>query len=145
MLQVKKKFEIAGTALTEAMEGAVGEVGKLRTESEKVSRILQDLSVNLQASAKSLGDSLSTTKGRFDDVGANADGLLIAVRNSVKQFDNLVAQTQAAATNVKNVASDTSNMATAVKNATTQSQNVIEQTGRFIEAVFDGKAKERVK
>jgi chaperonin cofactor prefoldin len=145
MLQVKKKFETAGTALTEAMEGAVGEIGKLRTESEKVNQILRDLSASLQASAESLNDSLSTTKGKFEAVGANADGLLIAVKTSVKQFDTLATQTQTAATNIKEVETNISKMATAVKNAATQSQDVIVQTGRFIEVVFDGKTKERAK
>jgi methyl-accepting chemotaxis protein len=143
LIDLKKGLESAGKSLTDAMMDSADNIENLKSEAEKATSVLHDLSGGLKKSADSLDEILETTEEKFKDIipkvedfQKNVSQSFDKISESINQFADLSDHTKDVVKNIDELATTIKDSADTVQKATEQSQRVIEQTGLFIDTVF---------
>ena len=141
IIQLNSGLQKVGKELTDAIETTVKNIQKLKSESERASTNIKNL-------ADGINKALSDTQTKFESIEKIAEALHINIRQGLDKFNacsnefvSLSNHTQKITKNIDATAKNIEDLSRSVTEATTQSQKVIEQTGKFIDIVFGGKAK----
>ena len=141
IIHLNSGLEKAGSDLTEAFETTVKNIETLKSESGHAS-------TNIKILAEEIHRAFTGTKTKFESIITVTDALHKSITQGLDKFNacsnefvSLSNYSQKITKNINATAQNIEELSHSVREATTQSQKVIEHTGKFIDIVFDGKAK----